>query len=71
MTLVRIVNPCAPSRYGFPLPQLRLARQRFVHGHTTMETFDDEDGVNETLAQVRDRSVVNVEHRSKAIVRHN
>jgi hypothetical protein len=36
-----------------------------------METFDDEDGVNETLAQVRDRSVVNVEHRSKAIVRHN
>ncbi len=32
--------------------QLRLARQRFVAGHTDIESFDDEDGVNETLAQV-------------------
>ncbi|GFH06129.1 uncharacterized protein HaLaN_00708, partial [Haematococcus lacustris] len=31
--------------------QLRLARQRFVAGHNNLQSFDDEDGVNETLAQ--------------------
>ncbi|GFH16963.1 uncharacterized protein HaLaN_13489, partial [Haematococcus lacustris] len=32
--------------------QLRLARQRFVAGHNNLQSFDDEDGVNETLAQL-------------------
>jgi hypothetical protein len=32
--------------------QLRMARQRFVQGRTSAESFDDEDGVNETLAQL-------------------
>ncbi|GAX76350.1 hypothetical protein CEUSTIGMA_g3796.t1 [Chlamydomonas eustigma] len=32
--------------------QLRITRQRFVQGRTSVESFDDEDGVNETLAQL-------------------
>ena len=28
----------------------RLARQRFVQGHSTIDSFDDSEGVNETLA---------------------
>ena len=33
--------------------QLRLQRQRFVNVRAdTSESFDDEDGVNETLAQL-------------------
>jgi len=32
--------------------QLRLARQRYMHGHHTMSSFDDEDNVNDTLAQL-------------------
>ncbi len=31
---------------------MRLARQRYVHGHNNLRSFDDEDGINETLAQV-------------------
>ena len=32
--------------------QLRLARQRFVNGHSSVQSFDDEASVNETLAQL-------------------
>jgi len=32
--------------------QLRLARQRFVNGHNTLASFDDEEGINETLGQL-------------------
>ena len=32
--------------------QLRLARQRFVAGHAPNASFDDEEGINETLAQL-------------------
>ncbi|GLC35595.1 hypothetical protein PLESTM_000341200 [Pleodorina starrii] len=32
--------------------QLRLSRQRWVHGHTAAASFDDEEGINETLAQL-------------------
>ncbi|KAG2443763.1 hypothetical protein HXX76_002109 [Chlamydomonas incerta] len=32
--------------------QLRLSRQRWVHGHTANASFEDEEGINETLAQL-------------------
>lgn len=46
---------CAAMRcvqLGDVFNQLRLARQRFVHGHNNLRSFDDEEGVNETLAQL-------------------
>ncbi len=33
-------------------PQLRLARQRFVRGYHNTESLGDEEGVNDTLAQL-------------------
>lgn len=32
--------------------QMRLSRQRFVHGHHNLASFEDEEGINETLAQL-------------------
>ncbi|MEW5300941.1 MAG: hypothetical protein WDW36_003832 [Sanguina aurantia] len=37
---------------GDTFNQLRLARQRFVNGHSNDASFDDEESLNETLAQL-------------------
>ena len=40
------------AQIGDVFNQLRLARQRFVNGHQVLQSFDDEEGINETLAQL-------------------